>query len=501
MINIPTISGILVITVIELFCMFLVLKYDLSEIKNKKKYWISLATILSIATAIYFMIFGNRVFFSYDETDMKYFMNIIKDAKTNVKFEGYLSLFVILEKAIRTPSPIQLFHFVKWLNLFLILTMFFLVYTLFHRKTSDFKATVLTISLMLYPPLLLSIWYYKSIYLLTLICVFVSYYLFVNISESIKQRDSKRFWLNFIAFSINFSMSIHVREEYLFFVLPMLLYSIPDLIKFIRKRSTKEKVAFESVVIIFFFLLSINAYNWFFQLEITRTKQGSMNIIYSEYLHMPSLDVIPFWDAFSFAILFILLIFRDTRLFGITWIFEFGYIKYFTLFWDQILFPMYFTFALFLVAIHLTKKKYFVIAILFMILCFYYILSPSMKQELMNNGKSILTLHNYLKNKEFTIYDYWPSIYSAYVFSDTKCTFKGYMRYFREHNIPTNAEIISVNTSCDKFLKSLNITDLNTTYFVANGFKMWKMKDCNISFKKAIDYDQQYTLYTISVHR
>lgn len=513
----------LILTIISIILSILVIKERFinsnksKRRKDNKSYFMILSLLLIISSFVYWSVASERVFFSYDETDLKFYIASIRLAQEGefrppgTPMGGFSYILIFLFRIFPSlTDPFNLFNFIIWMNYFVLLFMIFLIFDMFYLKSKNKLIPIfLTLTILFYTPLIESIWYYKLYYMICLAGLFFTYYVFIKMNDL--QKNNKltklgKFYYPLLILILLFLTS-HSRPELLILSFPILLYSIPFLIKEFKSCRWQGRLYY-IILISFFILIHIDVLSWYILSNSQRLNDGTLQF------NRPviSRDIMNVFEWLSYSFIFILLFSKRTAIFGLLYIPFFTYIR-FSLMWEWILYPTYFVFALFLILynfpiFHNKKTASLVISIcLFLSMfalspfypfernLFYYPLQYSEKDD---DGSQILYLKEYLKDKEYIIYESWPDIFSTYIFSDSPSEFKEFRKelssnmsiFFRDgYHLNLSSSFFLEQEKPVLFAYNRDITDY-TLY----------LNDSNVTFSKLIDKPFAYNLYELHFH-
>ncbi|HDP74183.1 MAG TPA: hypothetical protein ENN46_04505, partial [Candidatus Woesearchaeota archaeon] len=227
-----TISNILVFALIATlgFTIYRAIKQKLKKKLTKKRIknltvFILEVFIVGLAVFAYFhVIMHGKVFFPYEETDVKYFNGfhyIIEEADYNSHSTtvgiGYYAVPIALMRLFSINNILSLYNFVNLFLLCQLLIIAYLIYFFFKDKSSRLKAAVAVAAILMYPSTLVIVRYLRSIYTIVFISTLSSYIL-------MKACSKKNSRIEFhILFSLNYALGCLTRPEFVILNFPILL--------------------------------------------------------------------------------------------------------------------------------------------------------------------------------------------------------------------------------------------------------------------------------------
>ncbi len=424
--------------------------------KWKRRDVLDLAMIILLTIFFSSLILHNKVFFSYNETDTKYLysMQLTKNSGTwhiyGTTQIGYYSLLLPLYNAFNITNIFQAFTLseaimVTEVFLFLLaiyLIMRYLKGSLRKRKKKDgwrgyLDFIILTIMIFSFQAIDFSIFHLKIVYFAVFISTLFSYYFYLEMKKS----KDENFWLYNILFFTNAYLSCHTRPEGLLLNLPIFLIYFYDVVT--KKTKRKLRTTEEITIYLLFILLFILCVNTVIVLYSALSRPGNITLSH-QLIHeiKDEIKQLGFGNQVaaetSFVLIFILLnfLFKETVIFGIIYLPEL-IITSLTKTWDPYLFTMYFsisTILFFIYWIRKSKKNYPEIAMVVLMILFFNLTQTYTTFQGSTNGQGTLNFYHELKNKNITIYELWPRVFSDYLFMNTSVKSLRYNKFSPQKN-------------------------------------------------------------------
>jgi hypothetical protein len=262
-----TLFAFLTIFFLFISCVLFVrmLKRRFETLRLDRKYWVTLFILFVVVSGVYWSIASQRVFFSYEETDLKFFSDAITLSNSGeyrpvgTPRGGFFYLLIFIFNLFPFLREIgNLFFFIIISNYLTILLISFLVFDMFYSrfKGNNIISLLLSLTIVIYKPVLDAVWRYKLFYVIPTCGLFLAYYIFLRLKSLFKDRKRHMF-KDKLLYSIFLLIVIyfisHTRPEFLVFSLPILFYSLPLYYREYKKSSSKQRVCY---VLLFFLVCS-----------------------------------------------------------------------------------------------------------------------------------------------------------------------------------------------------------------------------------------------------
>ena len=396
------------------------------KIRKWSKTAIEVIIVGAVVTTYFLIIMQGKVFFPYDETDIKYyhgFQNIIDHSSfmlfgTTVGL-GYFAVPIILMQAFGIKDMFQLFPLLKALMLSLILIFSYLIY-FFFRKTSRIKAGFALAAFLSFPAFVMSVRELKAIYFFVFLSTLASYKLML------KCKDKNCGAEYHLLFLLNYALGSLTRPEFLFFNFPILIdYGISQYKNIKEEDSWHAKEWLILVVFCLVLIVSIFPFSRTIQ-RVTEPDEGGNFLRNLNYLkdsfHNPNL----FFGPVALSLVFIvsLLFFKQAFYYGIIYLMVLMRLMN-SFYFDSQLFGFYFSIALIILFHRLRKKKAFYLAAAITIIFSLSIVFSNLGTIFMDDGSEIVEFFSDYKDKNMTFYTRYPGVFFSYLFRGTNITVFG----------------------------------------------------------------------------
>ena len=224
--------------------------------KIDRKYLVTLFILIAMVSGIYWSIASQRVFFSYEETDLKFFIGAIKLSNQGEYYPsgtpkgGLFYILIFIFNLFPFLKEIgNLFLFIIISNYLAVLFIVFLVFDMFysHFKGNNIVSLFLSLAIVIYAPVLNAVWYYKLFYMIPTCGLFLLYYVFLHL-KSLFDDKKRQMFKDKLLYSALLLLVIyfisHTRPEFLVFSMPILFYSIPLYYSEYNKSSSKQRFCY-----------------------------------------------------------------------------------------------------------------------------------------------------------------------------------------------------------------------------------------------------------------
>lgn len=470
------------------------------KIKNKKNYnkiikdIIFYTIIILTVTIFFFILTSNKVFFHYDETDVKYYNGIVNFIEYN--FEeiygttniGYLGILILFYKLFNLNNITSIFVFSKYFTLFLVLLIVIIItrnldIILKNNKFKKFFITIILIIFLSYFPVLFSIYNFKITYFFVFISTLISTLIINILKEKISNKKlikNKSNIIEIVLLSIillsNIILGSYTRPEGLLLNIPFVIYFCYIIFKSFLKKSLKLSI------LIFFLIifLIINSLIFFRLYTISNREEIKNENLFSYFNQNNSFDYHVLIVHFIFIIF---LIFNKKYLILSIIIIIIFLISSRSIFsWDVNLFCMYFMIMLipFIDTIQnklKIKPIMFFIILLIILFTNIYFYNKIKYYTFLNNGKEVLNVYNKYKNDTIYYYDEHPNCLMDLVFRNTNVTTKNII------NIQNLGDYILTLPEYYKYNSVFLLKSCNN--ISADNYKIIFNEEYNLTYNKA----------------
>jgi len=407
-----------------------------------KRVLITILIIVFITFTIYFALIKDKDFFSYDETDSKYYYSIVRTLElrrfeffaTTIGF-GYLyllmDLFLIfnIRDIFATYILIVVFMFVLFV-LFNIIAYFF-----FKKRGFSTKKTVLVIlAIITNMSFLMAIFYLKVVYFMVFLSILLCFFL-------LKRIEKKNSPLLNLLFITNYIAGAYTRPEFFAYTLVFAFQYIKIKLKAIKSSSNKRSKLANSAFLIFFALFLLFTSLLFYEHSKDYSKSGffwqNFSYVIDNFIGNYNATMTPVF----FTIVFLLTGLTDkksrlnTLLFLSLFLYQFNPLSF-----DIVLLNFYCLIVPIVYFYNNYRKKTIYIALIFSLLFNASIIGFAGSP--FQDGKQILELYYTMIDLNATVYVPYPTLFFGFLFKGSNVEVYG-PDILSDLKTPTNDYIIS----------------------------------------------------------